>query len=85
MSAPNTSAQFVPTYPDIRRDVDGNVRVGFRNKNQSFDFRDIEHPVYGNVPLLLWDGRMALDCVTAADAAWRDWLKRRQRRGGVSA
>ena len=85
MSAPNTSAQFVPTYPDIRRDVDGNVRVGFRNKNQSFDFRDIEHPVQNGCTLILLHPGEALDCVRAADAAWRDWLKRRQRRGGVAA
>ena len=85
MSAPNTSAQFVQTYPDIRIGTVGGFVVGFRNSHQSADFRDIEHPVQNGCTLILLHPGEALDCVRAADAAWRDWLKRRHLRGGVSA
>ena len=85
MSAPNTSAQFVQTYPDIRMGTVGGFVVGFRNSHQSADFRDIEHPVEKDCTLVMLHPREALDCVHAADEAWRGFLKRRQRRGGVAA
>lgn len=85
MIAPNTSAQLVPTYPDIRIGIDGQFVIGFRNRQQSADFRAIEHPVERGRMLAVQYPSDALDLVYTADVVWRDWLNRRQQRGGVTA
>ena len=87
MSAPNNARQMVETYPDMRMGVTGVMIVGFRSAQHSFDFEPAESQHFHHLGGLVTftSARAALDCIHAADSTWRDWLKRRQRRGGVAA
>ena len=87
MSAPNNARQMVETYPDMRMGVTGVMIVGFRNLQLSFDFEPAESQHFHHLGGLVTftSARAALECVHAADEAWRSWLKRRQWRGGVAA
>jgi hypothetical protein len=87
MSEPNAAEQMVRTYCDMRQGITGVLIVGFRNEQHSFEFWDAEsqHPHHLGGLVTFTSARAALDCIHAADEAWRGFMRRRQRRGGVSA